>query len=105
MARQSTVWFANDGKLCETEEEAVKHDKESNIRSDVERFLDSMEPLAKGQRTRGAHWVKQWLAYNGQLTLDLDSEPTIDDSFGLDGVGDSEPVAGYNESIVGYEEK
>jgi len=105
MAYLKTVWVSEDGRLFDIEAEAVKHDVEIDTRSNVERFLDSMEPLPRGQRTRGAHWVKQWLAYNNQLTLDLDSEPTIDDGFGLDGVSDSEPVPGYNESIVGYEEK
>ena len=92
MAYVKTVWFSNDGKPFDTEEEAVKHDAELDTRSNVERFLDSMEPLPRGQRTRAAHWVKQWLAFNDQLTLDLDSEPTIDDGFGLDGVSGSELV-------------
>jgi len=90
MARESIVWVADDGKIFDTEEAARKHEEELETRSDVERFLNSMEPLPRGQRTRGAHWVKQWLAFNDQLTLDIDSEPTIDDGFGLDGVGEDE---------------
>lgn len=88
MARMGTVWFADDDKIFRTEEAANQHDRYLGVRSDLVVFLDSLEPLPRGQRTRAEFWVKQWLAYNGQLTLDLDPDGEV-----VAGGGEDDPAA------------
>lgn len=55
------VWLANDGTVCETQEEAKKRDDADSLREEIEAFVRSLDaaPRRFSEYTRV---LKAWVA-------------------------------------------
>jgi len=67
MGTKITAWRANDGHVCETEDEMNAYEQAQADEMAMQTWLDTKEPWPRGQRTRAEAILRAYLGLAGDL--------------------------------------